>query len=79
MTMTQDTRTEVFEFLKAAILELKDIDSSAITADTLLETIQLDSLDYVDIQVNIRKTYRVEVVAELFTSGKVRTLGELVD
>jgi acyl carrier protein len=67
----------VFEFLKNAVLELKDIEPEDIELDTSLEALALDSLDYVDVQVNIRKTYKVEILPELFTSGRIKTIGEL--
>jgi acyl carrier protein len=67
----------VFEFLKNAVLELKDIEPEDIQQDTSLEALALDSLDYVDVQVNIRKTYKVEVLPELFTSGRITTIGQL--
>ena len=68
---------EVFNFLKDAILELKDIEPSDIVESTELEAIDLQSLDYVDIQVNIKKTYGVSISSEIFSTGKVKTMGEL--
>ena len=74
--LTNDT---VFEFLKNAVLELKDIEPEDIQPDTALESMDLDSLDYVDVQVNIRKTYKVEILPELFISGQITTIGELAN
>lgn len=67
----------VFNFLKDAVLELKDIEPADITESTELEGIDLQSLDYVDIQVNIRKTYGVAISSEVFSTGTVKTMGEL--
>jgi len=65
------------EFLVSAILELKDIDESRLTSSVTLEELALDSLDYVEIQVGIKKNFGVEVQPELFSSGEIKTLGEL--
>jgi acyl carrier protein len=70
---------DVFEFLKDAVLELKDVEPEDITRNTELETLDLESLDYVDIQVNIQKTYKVAVVPDVFTSGQIITMGQLAD
>ena len=69
--------TAIFEFLKNAILEVKDIEEDDVQPDTGLELLALESLDYVDIQVNIKKTYNVEMTSDQFASGKIKTLGEL--
>ena len=65
------------EFLTSSILELKDIDSSELTPDLTLEELALDSLDYVEIQVGIKKHFGVDVQTDLFSSGEIKTLGEL--
>lgn len=69
--------TAIFEFLKNAILEVKDVEEDDVQPDTSLESLALESLDYVDIQVNIKKTYNVEMTSDQFASGKIKTLGEL--
>ena len=71
--------TAIFEFLKNAILEVKDVDESDIAPETSLQSLALESLDYVDIQVNIRKTYDVEITSDQFASGMMSTLGDLAD
>ena len=72
-----NTHESVFEFIKDAVLELKDIEPEDITPESELETIDLESLDYVDLQVNIRKKYKIEILSDLFVSGQIKTLGQL--
>ena len=67
----------IFAFLKEAVLELKDIDPTDFTTDTELASIDLDSLDLVDIQVNIRREYGVQLPAGLFVDGKLHSFGQL--
>jgi acyl carrier protein len=71
------TVESVVEFLKNAVMDLKDIEPEDLSMDTELESIQLESLDYVDIQVNIQKTYKVAILSDLFVSRQVTTIGQL--
>ncbi|WP_166212336.1 acyl carrier protein [Cognatiluteimonas telluris] len=64
------------DFLFETILELKDIDESDLNADLTLEELALASLDYVEIQVLIKKKYGIEVKPDLLISGKLRTVGD---
>jgi acyl carrier protein len=66
-------------FLINAILELKDVDEADLIPDLTLEQLALDSLDYVEIQVGIKKNFGVDMQSELFSSGTISTLGQLND
>jgi len=66
----------VQEFLFETILELKDIDEADLNPDLTLEELDLASLDYVEIQVLVKKKYGVEVKPDLLISGKLRTIGD---
>jgi len=71
---------EVFQFLKEQLLSfLDDVSEEAITEEGTFESLDLESLDFVDLQVEFGKKYRVTVAPSIFASGKVRTLGQLVD
>jgi len=65
------------QYLRAAVLELKDIDEAALVPALTLEELDLDSLDYVEIQVGIKKNFGVAIDPELFTSGTLKTLGDV--
>ncbi|MES2939462.1 MAG: acyl carrier protein [Pseudomonadota bacterium] len=65
------------DFLRDAVLELKDIDEALLVPGLALADVELDSLDYVEIQVGIKKNFGVTVDADLFVSGKIKTLGDL--
>ena len=67
----------VAEFLQDAIVELKDVDESTLVPALTFEELELDSLDYVEIQLRIKKTFKVEITPELFASGQLRNLGDL--
>lgn len=67
----------VHEFLQTAILELKDIDESELVPELTIEKLELDSLDYVEIQVGIKKKFGVSMNPDLFSSGELKTLGDI--
>ena len=68
----------VSDFLKEAILELKDIDEASLVPELTIEELDLDSLDYVEIQVLLKKKYMMKIDPELFVTGKILTLGDLI-
>jgi len=68
---------KVDEFLRTMVLELKDIDESELVPEAVIEELNLDSLDYVEIQVGIKKKFGVSIDPELFQSGRIKTLGDL--
>jgi len=70
---------KAMEFLVDTILELKDIDEAELTPELSLEQLMLESLDYVEIQVLIKKKFLVEVSQQLFVSGAITTLGGLAE
>ena len=63
-------------FLHETIAELVDIDEEDMTPQLLLEDIGLTSLDYVELQVLVRKRYGVEIDPDLLTSGELKNLGD---
>jgi acyl carrier protein len=67
----------IVEFLQEAILELKDFDEDKLVPELTFEELALDSLDYVEIQLRIKKKFKVQITPELFSSGQLKTLGDL--
>ena len=67
----------VAEFLQDAIVELKDVDEATLVPALTFEELALDSLDYVEIQLRIKKKFKVEITPDLFASGQLKNLGDL--
>jgi acyl carrier protein len=67
--------TSVNNFLKEIILELKDIDEDRLTEDLSIQELALESLDYVELQVLVKKRYGVEVNPDLFMNDKLKPIG----
>lgn len=72
--MTKES--QVLDFIKNIIEEVKDFEGE-ITYATTLEELELDSLDYVQTQIETKKTFGVTLDNQLFISGEIKTLGEL--
>ncbi len=72
------TKEQVLTFVQEIIEEVKDFDG-VIDFDTTLEALALDSLDYVQTQIEAKKRYGVDLTAELFITGQISTVGQLCD
>jgi acyl carrier protein len=72
------TKNEVLTFVRDIIEEVKDFDG-VIEYETTLEALALDSLDYVQTQIEAKKRFGVDLTAELFITGQISTVGQLCD
>jgi acyl carrier protein len=70
---------EILEFLKDIILNISDIDASELQSSTPVAEIGLESLDFIEVQVNLRKKYGVELPSTAFAEGQITDLGSIVD
>ena len=70
------TRSQVLEFIRNIIEEVKDFDGE-VTYDTTFEELSLDSLDYVQTQIEAKKQFGVDLQPELFASGQIVNVGQL--
>ncbi|MDR2154572.1 MAG: phosphopantetheine-binding protein [Burkholderiaceae bacterium] len=70
------TRSQVLDFIREIIEEVKDFDAE-ITDATTFDELELDSLDYVQTQIEAKKRFGVDLSPELFSSGKIINVGQL--
>lgn len=68
---------QIYEFLKELIIEMKDCDEDSLRPDMGFEELELNSLDYVEVQVAVKKHYGVDLVPDLFASGTLSNLQQL--
>lgn len=73
------TDHDVFEAVKTRILSMKDIQADKISMVVSFESLNFDSLDYVEIQVFILDLYRINISDELFIRHEISTLEQLVN
>lgn len=67
---------DILAFLKSILVEIKDIDEEAITPDSTLEAVALDSLDYVELQLAMKKKYGIVLSQDALLDGSIRTVGD---
>jgi acyl carrier protein len=70
---------EILEFLKEVVLNISDVDESELQSSTPVGDIGLESIDFVEVQVNLRKKYGVEVPGRAFANGEITDLASIVD
>lgn len=64
-----------FEKIKAIIADKMDLDESKITMDSTFESLQIDSLDMVEIVMDIEEAFDVSIE----TGDGLNTVADLVD
>jgi acyl carrier protein len=69
--------TTVLEFMKDMISEIKDLAPEEITPETTIDELGFDSLDYVEIKVNVSREFLVTLTPTLFES--IQTIRQLCD
>ena len=67
----------VFDIVRELILELTDVEENDVTLETTIESLSLDSLDFVEMQVVIKKKISVVLVPESFANSNISTLRQL--
>lgn len=68
----------VLEALKEMIVEIKDLDPANIPSDMMIDDLGLDSLDYVEIQVGVKRKFGVALSPSLF-ERRIKTLIQLCE
>ena len=63
------------EKIKEIIADKMDMDASEITEDTTFESLKVDSLDMVEIVMDIEDAFDISIE----TGGDLKTVGDLVD
>ena len=72
------TREDIFAQIKAALVELFEVDEEAITPEArLYQDLELDSIDAVDLVVRLQKLTGKKIKPEEFKS--VRSVNDVVD
>jgi acyl carrier protein len=72
------TRDEIFEKIKTILIELFEVESEDITLEAnLYEDLDIDSIDAVDLMVELRKLTGKKIDPEAYK--KIRTVNDTVD
>ena len=70
---------ELFDFIVEQVTELTDIDAELITRDTLLSELDLVSLDYVSIEVALKKKYGLYINMAELAQKQISSVGGFID
>lgn len=70
-------KQEVFTLLHKLMLTFVDLPPEQLTEATEFARLNLESLDFVEIQVELDKNYGVKLDPSLFAEGTMRTIGQL--
>ncbi|PXZ07895.1 hypothetical protein DKK70_04355 [Gilliamella apicola] len=70
---------DLFDFIVEQVTELTDIDAASITRDTPLSELDLVSLDYVSIEVALKKKYGLAVNMAELAQKQISSVGDFVD
>ena len=73
--MNQDV---IFGFLRDLITDMKEVDEGSIEPTSTFESLGLDSLDFVELQVAVKKKFKVDLLPENFSSGKIVNMNQIV-
>lgn len=68
-----------FELLKSTIVEISDLPPEEIGPQSKLADINLVSLDYVSIQVAVKRKYGVQIDLEELPKQNLITIGDFAD
>ncbi|MCD5995073.1 acyl carrier protein [Pseudomonas sp. CDFA 602] len=72
------TREDIFEILRAAMVELFELEPERVTLDAnLYQDLEIDSIDAVDLIDHIKRKTGKKIAAEEFKS--VRTVNDVVE
>lgn len=71
------TQSRTLKVLIAAIEKISDFEGP-ITEATTLPEIQLDSIDYVSIQLDVKRELGIEINYDDFKSGEILCVGDFV-
>ena len=76
MRIMEESVSEVYEVLTDLISELKDIEPEDINSDMTFDELELESLDFVQLQVVYKKQFGVALDPAVFLNQEVKTVGE---
>jgi acyl carrier protein len=71
------TTEDYFKFFSNLTIEMKDLDAADIRLESTFGELEYDSLDFVQIQLEVKKAFGQTVPGEKIADGTLKTLGDL--
>ena len=69
--------TTLYTTIAETLCDAKDLDPATLDADALLAALKLDSLDYVELMVLLKREFGLTLEADLFVQNPGLTLRQL--
>lgn len=67
----------IFSVVCDVITSLKDVEADQLSLETRIDSLDMDSLDFVELQVVVKKNFAVHIDPEKFISGEIEYLSDL--
>lgn len=77
--ISMNTKVKIQDIIKNQLDEVTDFDVSTITDDTLVSDFGLESLDFISIQVALKRAFGITVDLNLLSESNVVTFNDLVN
>lgn len=67
----------VYDIVCEMLCDAKDLEPEQLTPEMLVQHIKLDSLDYVELMVLVKREFNATLSADMFIENPQMTLGEM--
>jgi acyl carrier protein len=73
------TFQQVYQAISALILDISDVEEEEITPSSTFEEIEIDSIDYIEMNFMIKKKFQLSIPGELFETQEISNIQGLCD
>jgi len=72
-----ENSSQVWANIVGLLADVKDLEAETLAPETRLSELELDSLDYVEMMVTVKRDFAITLTPELFINHPDITLGKL--
>ncbi|GLX86234.1 acyl carrier protein [Thalassotalea loyana] len=69
----------VYQAIADVILEVSDIEEEELAPSSTFEEVDIDSIDYIELGLMVKKSFHVNVDSKQFESGEISNIQQLCD
>jgi acyl carrier protein len=75
--MSEMTESEIYNIVCDMLCDAKDLGPESLSPDLPVKNLKLDSLDYVELMVLVKREFNISLSADMFIQHPDITLGEM--
>lgn len=75
--MSEIIKSEIYSIVCEMLCDAKDLEPETLSEDLPLKILKLDSLDYVELMVLVKREFDISLSADMFIEHPDMTLGEM--